>query len=297
MILSKCVPFLAGLAFICFSAHWGHCSQGDLRMSVAGPGEEMGKSTKLPGSVLPSRDRAQSFRTEAAVIRPFRQATVAAEVPGIVRTRNSAEGDEVEAGDVIFEISPERYKLSAEKSHERMLALEVAQERAAQELKLKEYLLSHNAATRQDVLKAQAEAKIAEHRRNEARKEFEFARRDMEKSLVRAPFKGYIVAFHREPHEAVQRFEQLFLLADTSKVYAVVNVPEAQLSRLRKGSLAIFVRPSGERFDGTVSMIGKAIDPASRTKKVHVLIDNAQGRLEMGMLGAVEFFPGQRGKP
>jgi len=295
MILSKSVPILAGLVLIFLPFHGVQSFQGDLHASLAGPDEQIGSSPKRVKPVQRSVDGVKTFRTEAAVIRPFRQATVGAEVQGIVEIRNFAEGDAVDAGSIIFEISTERYKLGAEKSRERMLALEAAQERAGQEQKLKEYLLSHHAATRQDVLRAHSEAKIAEHRTNEAQKDFEVARRDMEQSLVRAPFKGHIVAFHREPHEAVQRFEQLFLIADTSKVYAVVNVPETQVSLLTKGTPATFLRPSGERFPGTVTIIGKAIDPASRTKRVHVLIDNVQGKLEMGMLGAVEFFPGQRG--
>jgi RND family efflux transporter MFP subunit len=297
MILSKSVPFLVGLAFICLPGYWGYCSPADLRVSLAEPAHEPGIHPSRPEQAKPLQGSAKPFRTEAAVIRPFRQATVAAEVSGVVEARYFEEGDAVNAGDIIFELSRERYKLFAKKSHERLLALDAALERAGQNLKLKEYLFSHNAATRQEVLRAGTEAKIAEHRRNEAEDDFELARRDVEKSLVRAPFKGYIVAFYRKPHETVQRFEQLFLIADTSRVYAVVNVPETHLPRLRKGSRAVFVRPSGKRFDGTVAIIGKAIDPASRTKKVHVLIDNAQGKLEMGMLGAVEFFPGQRGNP
>ncbi|MFH1115174.1 MAG: efflux RND transporter periplasmic adaptor subunit [Pseudomonadota bacterium] len=297
MALSKSASFLTGVMFVCLLVQWGPGSPGNINAAISAAGEETGGSSQGTKPVQPAQANSQSFRAEAAVIRPFRQATVAAEVPGIVEARSFAEGDAVGAGIVIFEISPDRYKLGAEKSRERMLALEAARERAEQELKLKEYLLSHNAATRQEVLKARTEAKITEHQSNEAQKDYEFARRDLDKSLVRAPFKGHIVAFYREPHEAVQRFEQLFLIADTSQVYAVVNVPEAQAAQLGKGSPAVFVRPERGSFPGTVAGIGKAIDPASRTKKVQVLIDNARGKLEMGMLGAVEFLPGQRGNP
>ncbi|MDQ7785242.1 MAG: efflux RND transporter periplasmic adaptor subunit [Desulfomonilaceae bacterium] len=296
MILPKSVLVFVGLLFTGISAPCGQSFQVDLRAALPGGGKELGGSQQA-GQVRPAREDDETFRTEAAVIRPYRQATVGAEVPGVVELRNFAEGDLVDEGSVIFKISPERYKLSVEKTRQRVLALEASLERAEQELKLKEYLLSHNAATRQEVLKVRAEARIAEHQMNEAKKDHEFAVRDMEKSFVRAPFEGHIVAFYREPHEAVQRFEQLFLIADTSKVYAVVNVPETRVTLLTKGSLAVFVRPSGDRFSGTVAMMGKAIDPASRTKKVHVLIENAQGKLEMGMLGAVDFVPKQRGNP
>jgi multidrug efflux pump subunit AcrA (membrane-fusion protein) len=92
---------------------------------------------------------------------------------------------------------------------------------------------------------------------------------------------------YNKQHESVQRFDQLFLMADTSKVYAVVNAPEQILTQLRKGLPAIFVRPDGERYMGVVARISKPIDPSSKTKRVHVLINNAASKLEMGMLGAV----------
>ena len=291
MVFNKVFSLLASTAFVMVSSLAFSHEPGHAFLARAEPAMETQPGFPSSGQNLHSDKGVHPFTVDAAVIRPFRQSSVGTEVQGIVEASHSEEGDRVESGTVIYEISPGRYRLTVERSKERVMALEAAQKRAEQELKLKEYLFSHHAATRQEVLRARADEKIARHRTNEARKDLEFALRDVKKSRVRAPFSGYVVTMHRETYEPVQRFDRLFLIADTSKVYAVVNVPEALLSAIRKGTRAQFMRPSGATYDGRVARIGKAIDPASRTKKVHVLIDNAAGILEMGMLGKVKFFP------
>ena len=230
-----------------------------------------------------------SYQTNTAVIRPFKKANINAEVEGVIERVHFEEGDLVEKGQVVIEISPDLFKIIVDRAKERVEILEIAQEQAASEAELKEYLLTHNAATKQQVTRARSEAKIAQHKAAEARRDLELAQRDVSKCTLRAPFRGYLVVLYKEQYEYVRRFDQIFLLADTSTVYAVANVPENVLPQVRKGGRALFIRPSGAAIPGFVASIGKAIDPASRTKKVKVLIDNETSVLEMGMLGSLKF--------
>jgi RND family efflux transporter MFP subunit len=293
----KGFPFLVGLVLVFVAAHNAECRVGKVRLERT---EAVGNADYNPPVMKASDaspDVSGGFKVPGAVIRPHRQATVGAEVQGVVQARGFEEGDPIEAGQVVYKISPDLFSLTADRSKERLLALEAAREQAKHELQLRQYLLLHNAATQQEVLRADTEAKISEHRANEARKDLDLALRDVRKSSVRAPFKGHIVTLFKEEHEPVQRFDRLFLIADTSKVHAVANVPETSLSQIVRGSRAEFLRPSGKTYRGMVTRIGKAIDPASRTKKVHVLIDNAAGKLEMGMLGTVKFSPKESENP
>jgi RND family efflux transporter MFP subunit len=234
--------------------------------------------------------RFSDYRMDAAIIRPYRRATVSSEVSGVIEARHVEEGDPVVGGQIIFEVSTETFKLAAERAQERLAALEAALRQARADLKTQEYLYSHKAATRTRLIKARAEAEIAAHKVNEAKIDLAFALRDLQNCRVKSPFGGYIITLYKERHESVQRFDELFLVADTSKVYAVVNVPEPLLSGIRKGMAALFTRPDGERHTGVVSRIAKPIDPSSKTKRVHILIDNSGAKLEMGMLGAVRLF-------
>jgi membrane fusion protein (multidrug efflux system) len=233
-------------------------------------------------------------KIEGAVIRPVHQATVSAEVQGIIERRHSKEGDLVKSGDVIFEISPELFDLVARRARERLEALEVAREQAHEDLKIKQELMTRDAATVQDITRAGAEAKIADHKTAEAKLDLDLALRDKQRCRITAPFNGYIVSLYRDAHEAVQRFEQLFLIADTSKVYAATNVPQSILSVVKKGTKASFSSGSGITVEGKVDKLEALIDPSSQTKKVYVLLDNKEAQLEMGMIGSVTFTPSNR---
>ena len=228
-------------------------------------------------------------RIEGAVIRAYRQATVAAEVQGVVEKRYGKEGDLVRAGSVVFEISPDLFETVADRSRQRLEERRALREQYEEELKLKERLLSHDAGTLQEIVKARSEVRIATHRENEASLDLRLAIRDMNKCKVRAPFTGWLVSLHRDAFESAQRFEQLFLIADTSKVYAVANVPQTLARQAAKGVKAAFYSASGAVFHGTVDKVEAVIDPASQTRKVYILIDNSRASLQMGMLGQIAF--------
>ncbi len=235
-----------------------------------------------------------SYKVEGGIIRAYRQATVAAEIQGVVEKRHYQEGDLVAEGKVIFQLSNELFIMIADRAKERLGAFRAAREQAEEELRLKESLMSKDAATLQEIVKTRADAKVASHREKEAAIELELALRDLRKCTTVAPFTGYIISFHKDAYESVQRFDPLFMIADTSKVYAVVNVAQSLLSQTVKGTKAFFTTPAGASFEGIVEKIEAPIDPSSQTKKVYVLIDNSNGKLEMGMLGQVTFSPMDR---
>jgi RND family efflux transporter MFP subunit len=256
-------------------------------------------SSAVTTSSEPKTDRRtppslSSYKVEGGIVRAYRQATVAAEVQGVVEKRRHKEGDLVKKGAVIFEFSKELFKIIADRARERLGAFQAAKEQADEELRLKESLMSNDAATQQEIIKTRAEAKVASHRAKEAALELELALRDLRKCDVAAPFTGYIVAFYKDAYESVQRFDPLFVIADVSKVYAVVNVAQSLLSQTFTGTKAIFTTPVGALFEGIVDKVEAPIDPSSQTKKVYVIIDNSNGKLEMGMLGQVTFNPMDR---
>ncbi len=256
-------------------------------------------STAVTSPSEPKTDRRSppslsSYRVEGGIVRAYRQATVAAEIQGVVEKRNYQEGDLVQEGSVIFQFSKELFKTISDRTRERLAAFQAAQEQADEELRLKESLISKDAATLQEIVRAKTEAKVASHRAKEAAIELELALRDLRKCVTAAPFTGYIVAFYKDAYESVQRFDPLFLIADTSKVYVVANVAQSLLSHTFRGTKAVFTTPAGASFEGTVEKVEAPIDPSSQTKKVYVMIDNSNGKLEMGMLGQVTFNPMDR---
>lgn len=225
---------------------------------------------------------------EAAVIHPVRSANVGAEVSGIIEAVNYDEGDRVEKDSVVAVISKERYALLVQKAQDELEGLELALKRAERDVDIKTDLLSLEAATRQQLLDAIAEVEITRQKIRRAIDELELAKLNLDACRVKAPFSGYLAVRYKQPFETVNKLEKLFALVDTRQVYAVANVPENLVPRFRIGSQAVFVHSSGNRFEGTVVRVGKLVDPKSVTKRIYVLIDNSQGKVEVGATGSVE---------
>jgi RND family efflux transporter MFP subunit len=225
---------------------------------------------------------------EATIINPYRSANVGAEVGGIIDEIHFQEGEFMERGAAVVEISRERYEVQLEKAREIVKGMELAHKRARQDAKLKEELLASDAITRQEALQAKTEVEIAATRLEEAKKELELAKLNLEDCVVEAPFPGYMAVRYKQPHEPVERLEKIFAIVDSAKVYAVANIAEDLLNMFPIGATATFEDTSGRRFTGKVAKVGKLIDPKSKTKRVYVLIDNSAGELEVGMTGSLQ---------
>lgn len=222
---------------------------------------------------------------QATTINPYQYADIGSEVEGIVEAYFFNEGDYLPEGSTIVEISRKRYGLLAEKARDAQQGMELALRRAERQLAVIRKLLSQDASTRQELLEAEADVEIAQTNLKQARKESDLAALNLAACRVKAPFNGYLAVRYKQPYEPVERLEKIFSIVDSSRVYAVANVAANLINRFSKGSHAVFVDSSGKAFTGTVDKIGKIIDAKSNTRRVFVLIDNADGDLEVGMTG------------
>ncbi len=222
----------------------------------------------------------------SAVIYPYQSCTVSTEVRGIIDFMKFKEGDTVDHGVVIAEISRARYEALVGEFRGNYEAVERTLERAKENVAIQEELYSKRACMYDDVVKARSEVSILSARKEEADFKLKQAKLNLEACIIRAPFSGNISVLYHEPYEAVENLEKLFGVIDTSKVYARVNWPEARLGELEIGKKAAF-HYDGRTFEGKVEKVSSLIDPASRSKRVHVLLDNPDGKLQVGMSGVV----------
>jgi multidrug efflux pump subunit AcrA (membrane-fusion protein) len=82
----------------------------------------------------------------------------------------------------------------------------------------------------------------------------------------------------------------LFQIIDIDYVEVVVNVPEKDIARIRKGLLTeiIFISYPERIFYGRVNEISPTVDSVSRTLETRILIDNSSMILKPGMFGEVK---------
>jgi len=199
---------------------------------------------------------------------------------------NCKEGDQITEGAVISEISRARYEAIVGEFRGNCDAVTRTLERAREEVGIQDELYQKRATTYDEVVKARSQVKILEARKDEAEFKLKQAELNLQACIIRAPFSGSIAVLYHEPFEMVDNLEKLFGMIDTSKVYARANWPEARLSELALGKKSQFLY-EGRTFDGLIEKISSLIDPASKSKRVHVLIDNRDGFLQVGMSGAM----------
>jgi RND family efflux transporter MFP subunit len=228
-----------------------------------------------------------------AIIYPLQSATIATEVRGLIDFIRFKEGEPVKQGDVISEISRARYEAIVGEFKGNYDAVVRTLDRAKEEVTIQEELYAKRAGTLDDLSKAKAQVRVLEARKYEAEHKLKQADLNLQACIIRAPFTGNMAVLYHEPFEVVDNLEKLFGLVDTSKVYARVNWPEARLAEVAVGKKAQF-QYDGKAYEGVIEKISSLIDPASKSKRVHVLIDNSAGKLQVGMSGSLQLIDGKK---
>ncbi len=107
---------------------------------------------------------------------------------------------------------------------------------------------------------------------------------------IRAPASGTVLTRNITPGAVVTTSTDLFVLSDLSSIWAIAEVNQDHLPRLRAGMpVRVFVQAWPEEpFHGTIGRIGEELDAATRTIKVRVNLTNRGGRLKPEMFATAE---------
>jgi cobalt-zinc-cadmium efflux system membrane fusion protein len=102
---------------------------------------------------------------------------------------------------------------------------------------------------------------------------------------LRAPFGGEIVGRTAVQGAVVDVADVLFTLADTTVLWAMVNIPESQLLRVNLGQAVELTVESlpGHTFVGTLTWVSATVDKQTRMARGRVEVTNTDGRLKAQM--------------
>jgi membrane fusion protein (multidrug efflux system) len=198
--------------------------------------------------------------------------TLTASLNETVRRINFEDGDFVEAGTILVELSNEEEEAQLAEARAN---LDEAQRQLA---RLKD-LDEQGIAATSDVDEARAGAEAAEARLNSV-----IARLD--DRLIRAPFSGMLGFREVSPGTLLMSGNAITTLDDVSQIKLDFTVPETVLNLMKPGGKIIARSASwGDReFSGIVRAVGSRVDPVTRAVVVRALIPNEDGALRPGML-------------
>lgn len=107
---------------------------------------------------------------------------------------------------------------------------------------------------------------------------------------VKSPANGVVLVRNVTPGTVVTPANDLFIVSDLAGLWAMAEVNEEYLPKLRAGMpVRIFVQAYGTRaFSGRIARLGESLDPATRTVKVRVDVPNPAGLLKPEMYASTE---------
>jgi len=102
---------------------------------------------------------------------------------------------------------------------------------------------------------------------------------------VSAPISGIVTDFEATIGQAVERTTELCEIENLKSVLVIASVPEKQLSQAMMGGSALITVNAFPRrsFKGVIQVVGRRLDPKTRSMPVHILVENVDGALRAGM--------------
>ena len=256
--------------------------------------------------------KASGVEVMAAALEPFSapiEATAAIEVDGDRVAKISArtsgrlvkiaasQGDAVKIGQALawFD-SPELGQAFAEYAKAKGRA-----DLARKNLEREETLFSKKISPEKDVIRARQELAEAEADLTFANEKFHLLGIDVEQFgnkqggnqhpliAVTSPISGSVIERAATQGEVVGPDKPLFIVADLSKLWVIIDIYEKDLGRIRSGT-AVKVSTTAyaeKSFRGFISYLGEVMDEKTRTVKARVEVENANRFLKPGMFATV----------
>jgi membrane fusion protein (multidrug efflux system) len=202
--------------------------------------------------------------------------TITAKVTEVVRSVRFSDGDRVEAGDVLVELTGQAEVANLREA-------QAAFNEAQQQLERMEPLVAQGTIPR-----AQLDTQRAA--RDSARARADAIRARLAERVITAPFAG-VLGFRQVSDGAlVTPGTVIATLDDLSLIKLDFSVPEILLATLQAGQTvtARSAAYADREFTGTVTSVGSRVDPVTRSVQVRAEIPNTDLLIRPGMLMSVE---------
>lgn len=221
------------------------------------------------------------------------------QVNGLVRKRLFTEGQEVAAGQVLYQIDPAPYQAAYDTARGQLAQAQAAVLAARPKAERYRTLVGLDAASKQDADDAMAALKEAEANVVAAQASLQAARINLDYTKVTAPISGTIgtSAYTAGALVTAQQDAALTKIQRLDPIYLDVSQSSTQLLALRQqldagrikatdGKVAVRVRlEDGSVYPhpGTLQFVGTAVDPGTGGVTLRVVVPNPQHLLLPGM--------------
>ena len=228
-------------------------------------------------------------------IEPWARVSPGTKLMGRLEDVRVREGDRVRKGDVLARLEDADLRAAVEQARAAVRMAEANLENAEAQHSRMTNLQKRGSITEKSFEDAVAAFRVAEAGLEQARANRVAADVALSYAELRAPMDGWVVRKMAETGDMITPGTPLLVIEDLSRVKVIFHVPETDVVGLKEGSPAeVSVDVLEEVYDAAVDRVMPSGDPASRTFRVQLILDNTEGQLRSGMFARARFLRGER---
>jgi membrane fusion protein, multidrug efflux system len=222
-----------------------------------------------------TRGDVAAYYHGTATLEARNEATVVAEVGGIITGVFVEEGDHVKKGDVLAKIDREPYEIEAARVRATLNRLqnEFDRNKTMYERNLVSAEVFENVTFELEVQKAN----------------LDLAMRNLDQTDIRASISGVVGNRYIKTGNRITSNQPAFDVIQMNPLLAILHIPEHEIGKIRPGQRVSLVMDArtNESFTGRVDRVSPVIDRSTGTAKVTVLVNDDTGLLKPGMFTRV----------
>jgi multidrug efflux system membrane fusion protein len=231
------------------------------------------------------------------LVEPVQSVAVQSQVGGVLREVRFREGDEVAAGEVLFEIDPVPYRAAAQQARA-VLARDKAQyDAAVRDAERYEALAQRDYVTRSQADQAAANAAALKAVVDADKANVENAQFNLDNATIKAPVSGKTGSVLVRQGNLVRpnATTPLVVINQIHPILVRFSVPQRELALVQKYSQAQALQAtaypgqgSGAPVPGTLSFVDNGVDTTTGTVTLKARFANAENQLWPGQFVAVQ---------
>lgn len=228
---------------------------------------------------------AGGFDAYAGEVRAHWEADLSFRIPGKLIARRVDIGSTVDQGDVLARLDPEDLTLRRRASAAALAAAKADAATATAERDRYRELLAQKLVG-QSLFDAKQNAwELAQARLKQAEAEDRVSRNQARYAVLRAERAGVVTAVFAEAGQVVAAGQPVLRMARPEQKEVRISVSEDRIRAVKVGATAMIrlATDTEATYRGTISEVGAAADPATRTYPVRIRIEAPDERVSLGM--------------
>ena len=261
--------------------------------------EGIGEQTETAapvGAIEIQRRSISEKLTFTGMIEAAKKVNLTPDVGGKIYKIHVEEGDSVKEGQILVELDTRAIKLQLEQVQAGLAAAEANFKDALRNKERMERLSRENAVSDQQLEKILLAYDAADAQVQQSRAALKLIRHQLDVSILKAPFSGIVASKNAEVGDVfnplmggIGTASGVLSLMDYSSVNVLVDVPQQDVVRIKKGQAAV-VKLSmfpGREFPGKVTIINSAAGSVTRKFRIEIQVPNPDRILRPNTFGEV----------